>query len=123
MKTKVDKKVNKIVKSINRQLKQDVFKDRFWIRQVQKQKNEYGMQFYLFEMRDRLEPNRNSIIAQGWIWGENRFLVSGLYEAINDFIIRSSFWSKYYNDSSRYNYDLDFYAHSFYHYHTKEIDK
>ena len=119
MKTKVDKKVNKIVKSINRQLKQDVFKDRFWIRQVQKQKNEYGMQFYLFEMRDRLEPNRNSIIAQGWIWGENRFLVSGLYEAINDFIIKSDFWSLY--NGSIYDESMDDYAAEFNHYRTSNL--
>lgn len=121
-KSKTDKKVNRLVRNINKQLKDDVFGDRFWVRQMQKAKVD-GMEYYLYEMKDRLEPNRDSIIAEGWIWGSSHFFVSSIYEAMNDFIVRSSFWSKYYDDSSRYDYDLDFYAHLFYHYHTKEIDK
>lgn len=120
-KTNLDKKVNRTVKAMNKTLKADVFGDRFWFRQVQKQKTEDGMQYYLYEMRDRLEPNRDSIVTEGWIWGESRFFVSNLWEAMNDFIVKSSFWSIYYNDSSRYDYDLDNYAHPFYHYHSKDL--
>ena len=120
-KTKVDKKVNRLVKRINKQLKKDVFKDRFWIRQIQKSKTEDGTQYYLYEMRDRLEPNRNSLVPYGWMRGDDLFLASHFYEAINDFIVRSSFWSIYFNDSERYNLDEDYYAHEFYHYHSKNI--
>ena len=120
-KTKVDKKVNRLVKKINKQLKEDVFKDRFWIRQVQKTKTEDGTQYYLYEMRDRLEPNRNSLVSHGWMRGDDLFLASHFYEAINDFIVRSSFWSIYFNDSERYNLDEDYYAHGYYRYHTKNI--
>ena len=120
-KTKVDKKVNRLVKRINKQLKDDVFGDRFWIRQIQKSRTEDGTQYYLYEMRDRLEPNRNSLVSQGWIRGEDFFLPAHFYEAINDFIVRSSFWSIYHNDPERYSLDMDYYAHEFYHYHSKNI--
>lgn len=116
-KTKIDRKVNKIVKAMNENLKADVFKDRFWFKQIQKAKNSCGMEYYLYELRDRLEPNRNSIISEGWMWGESPFFENHLWEAMNDFIVKSSFWSIYYNDSSRYDYDLDNYAHPSYPYH------
>lgn len=119
MKTNVDKRVNKIVRKINRELKADVFGDRFWIRQFQKAKNDEGMQYYLYEMRDRLEPNRNSLIAEGWIWGESQFFASTIYEAINDFIVKSDFWSKH--NGSSYNQKVDDYAQDFYHYHSKRF--
>ena len=116
-KTKIDRKVNKIVKAMNENLKADVFKDRFWFKQIQKAKNSCGMEYYLYELCDRLEPNRNSVISRGWIWGETPFFESHLWEEMNDFIVKSSFCSIYYNDSSRYDYDLDNYAHPFYPYH------
>lgn len=121
-KTKVDRKINKIVRIINRNLKEDVFGDRFWIRQVKKQKSD-GMQYYLYEMIDRKHPERNSLVSHGWLWGESFFLSADFYEAINDFIVRSSFWAEYYDDPSRYDYNLDDYAHPHYHYHSKEANK
>lgn len=119
-KTKEDKRINKMVRNINKALAQDVFGDRFWIRQVRKTKGEDGLQYYLYEMRDRQEPKRNSLISAGWIWGGSFFLYADFYEAINDFIVRSSFWSQYYNDPDRYSFDMDYYAHDFYHYHTNK---
>lgn len=121
MKNKVDRRINKIVKNVNRKLKTDVFKDRFWIRQVKKAKGEDGLQYYLYEMRDRLEPNRNSIIEKGWLWGESFFLYADFYEAINDFIVRSDFWAKYQNNENSYNKEMDYYAGDFYHYHTRNF--
>ena len=50
MKNKVDRRINKIVKNVNRKLKADVFKDRFWIRQYKKTKDNCNMQYYLFEL-------------------------------------------------------------------------
>lgn len=118
-KTNLDKKVNRTVKAMNKTLKADVFKDRFWFRQIQKQKSDDGMQYYLYELRDRLEPNRNSIVSKGWIWGDSRFLVSDLWEAMNDFIVKSDFWHIY--NGSPYDKDMDEYAQEFYHYHSKNI--
>ena len=117
-KSKTDKKVNRLVRNINKQLKADVFGDRFWVRQMQKAKVD-GMEYYLYEMKDRLEPNRDSIIAEGWIWGGSQFLTSHFYEAINDFIVKSDFWSKY--NGSNYSFEDDDYAQEFYHYHSKGV--
>lgn len=117
-KSKNDKKINRLVKRINRQLKEDVFGDRFWIRQIQKQKVD-GVDYYLYEMRDREEPNRNSLIKEGWMSGYDFFLAAHFYEAINDFIVKSDFWNKY--NGSLYSEEVDVYAHEFYHYHSKNI--
>lgn len=108
-KSKEERRINRIVRKINKQLQEDVFKDRFWIRQVRKQKDEDGFTYYLYEMIDRQEPDRNSIIPQGWLWGGSQFIASDLYEAINDFIVKSSFWSIYFNDPERYNSEIDIY--------------
>ena len=108
-KTKVDKKINRIVKNINKELEQDVFKNRFWIRQVKKSKGEDNMQYYLYELRDRLEPERNSLLRKGWLWGSSTFLRADFFEEVNDFIIKSDFWAKYFNDASRYSESLDVY--------------
>ena len=107
MKNKVDRKINRIVKRINKDLSEDVFKDRFWIRQVKKQIGEDGLRYYLYEMIDREEPERNSYIK--WIWGSSPFISSEIYEGINDFIVKSDFWAKYWKDESRYNIKLDNY--------------
>ena len=119
-KTKVHKKINKIVRIINRNLKEDVFGDRFWIRQIKKQKSD-GMQYYLYEMIDRKHPERNSLVSHGWLWGESFFLSADFYEAINDFIVRSDFWAKYQNNENSYNKEMDYYAGDFYHYHTRNF--
>ena len=117
-KSKTDKKVNRLVRNINKQLKADVFGDRFWVRQMQKAKVD-GMEYYLYEMKDKLEPNRDSIIAEGWIWGGSHFFVSSIYEAMNDFRVKSDFWSKY--NGSYYDKKNDDYAQEFYHYHSKGV--
>lgn len=109
MKTKTDRKVNKIAKRVNRMLKKDVFGDRFWVRQVKKLKGKSGLQYYLYELRDRLEPERNHLFTCGWLWGDSFFLSADFFEQANDFIVRSDFWAKYWNDESRYNEKLDFY--------------
>ena len=70
-KTKTDKRVNRIVKRINKELREDVFKDRFYLRQVEKARGECNLQYYLYEMRDQLEPERNYIIP--WLWRRFRF--------------------------------------------------
>ena len=106
-KYKEDKRVNKIVKKINRDLKKDVFGDRFWLRQIKKQRVD-GLDYYLYEMKDRKDPRRDTPI-RGWLWGGSQFLIGEFYEAINDFIIRSDFWSIYHNDPERYDKSIDYY--------------
>lgn len=109
MKTKIDKRINNIAKKVNQQLKEDVFGNRFWVKQVRKFKSQDGLQYYLYELRDRLEPERNHIFTCGWLWGGSFFLTADFFEQVNDFIVKSDFWAKYWNDESRYNESLDFY--------------
>lgn len=93
MKTKVDKKINRLVKKINKDLAADVFGNRFWLRQYRKTKTNDGFQYYLYELCDREQPERNQLIPE-WIWGEGIFTASNLYLPLNDFIVSSDFWSK-----------------------------
>lgn len=89
-KTKTDKKVNKKVREFNKTLKEDVFENRFWVRQYQKAQLD-GVSYYLYELIDELEPNRNRIIRE-WIRGESDFFMHRIFEEMNDFIIKSDFW-------------------------------
>ena len=89
-KTKTDKKVNKKVREFNKSLKEDVFENRFWVRQYQKAQLD-GVNYYLYELIDELEPNRNRIIRE-WIRGESDFFMHRIFEEMNDFIIKSDFW-------------------------------
>ena len=98
-KTKTDRKVNKKIKAFNRSLRQDVFKDRFWVRQYQKTVVN-GSSYYLYELMDREEPDRNRIIYQ-WIRGESPFFMSEIWEEMNDFIIWSNFWDKYWEGKEK----------------------
>lgn len=111
-KNKTDKKINRIVKKINKQLQEDVFKDRFWIKQICKQRVD-GLNYYLYELKDRLEPERDSVFSKGWLWGDSNFLISDFYNEINNFIVMSDFWSLYYKDPTRYDKDLDEYLWCF----------
>lgn len=112
-KTKVDKRINKIARRVNGDLKQDLFGDRFWVKQVSKAKGEDGLQYYLYELKDRLEPERDTLFSKGWLWGDSHFLASDFFEEVNDFIVKSDFWAKYWNDESRYNRENDDYLTSF----------
>ena len=94
-----DKKVNRNVRKLNRQLLDDVFKDRFWARQVQKSKAD-GIEYYLYELCDREQPERNELI-HGWL---NYWEICNSYKiwrAMNDFIITSDFWNKYWADKEK----------------------
>ena len=89
-KTKTDKKVNKKVREFNKSLKEDVFENRFWVRQYQKALLD-GVSYYLYELIDELGSNRNRIIRE-WIRGESDFFMHKIFEEMNDFIIKSDFW-------------------------------
>ena len=92
MKSKNDRKVNRIAKRLNRVLAADVFGDRFTVHQLRKTgETWYDIPHYLYELRDKMEPSRNRII--GWIniYNANR----ELFLEMNDFIITSNFWELY----------------------------
>lgn len=99
-KTLADKKVNHLIKSVNRDLYNDVFKDRFWVRQYQKAKVD-GISYYLFELCDRLQPERNEVI-RGW-FNEYEVMSYKFWDALNNFIIYSDFWKLYWAKKEKEN--------------------
>ena len=94
MKTLMDKKVNRAVKNLNRSLKQDIFGTRFELRQYRKQKGRDGIEYYMYQMIDNEQPDRNTLV-NGWETGYAIINFSPLWIAMNDFIIKSDFWTKY----------------------------
>ena len=98
MKTKMDKKVNHYVKKMNNELKHDVFKDRFEVRQVRKTRGEDGLQYYIYELRDNLQPERNKVM-HGWLSGYAICRFGGeLWMELNEFIITSNFWDLFWKE-------------------------
>lgn len=99
MKSKDAKKVNQVAKRLNKSLRQDVFGSRFWVKQIKKSRGD-GMEYFLYQLKDREDPERDRLIP-GWL---NVFDVERkLFWEVNDFIVRSNFWAKYWKDKSRYN--------------------
>ena len=92
MKSKDDRKVNRLAKKLNRQLAADIFGDRFTVHQLRKTKESYEcIAHYLYELRDQQDPTRNRLI--GWV---NSYDASRrLFLEMNDFIITSNFWELY----------------------------
>lgn len=93
MKTKTDKRINKKIKAFNKTLEKDVFRNRFWVRQYQKQTYDHD-QYYLYELCDRLEPERNRVIYK-WLRGNSVFFMSDIFDEMNSFILESDFWELY----------------------------
>lgn len=96
MNKKICRKVNHRVRQLNKQLKQDVFGNRFWVREVQKQYND-GIYYFLYELRDREQPERNRIVKSGWLTEFALLKFNNLWLDMNDFIVTSDFWQKYRN--------------------------
>lgn len=95
MKTLMDKKVNRAVKKLNRSLRKDVFGTRFELRQYRKQRSHDGIEYYLYQMIDNEQPERNDFVRGGWESGYAIIHFNSLWIAMNDFIITSDFWDKY----------------------------
>ena len=93
MNKKICRKVNKRARQLNKQLANDVFGNRFWVRQVRKQYID-GIHYFQYELRDRLQPERNKIIC-GWFNEFNLLTFNDLWIEMNDFIITSDFWKTY----------------------------
>lgn len=92
-KTLMDKKVNRIVKKLNKTLKEDVFGTRFELKQYRKSRFN-GIEYYLYEFIDNECPERSGIFDD-WLAGIGIIYFHSLHTAMNDFIIQSDFWKKY----------------------------
>lgn len=88
-----DRKVNRNVKKLNRQLRKDVFGDRFYARQVRKSRAD-GVMFYQYELIDNECPERNTLV-DGWLSAYEIYMFNHIWIAMNDFIVSSDFWEKY----------------------------
>lgn len=92
MKSKDAKRVNRVVKQLNKSLTSDVFGTRFWLRQNRKS-NTQGTTYYLYELCDRLQPERNKLV--GWYSEFEIIKFHPLHIEMNDFIVTSDFWVEY----------------------------
>lgn len=88
-----DKKVNKEIRNMNRILERDVYGNRFWARQVRKEKRE-GIEYYQYELLDRQCPERNKVL-DGWFDFAEILISRKVFQAMNDFIVASNFWKEY----------------------------
>lgn len=98
VKTLEAKKVNRCVRKLNRQLRADVFGDRFEARQIKKGFGD-GIEYFLYMLVDNEQPERNEIVP----W-ETAFAIcnfSHIHIAMNKFIVDSDFWKKYYEKNLR----------------------
>ena len=92
MNKKICRKVNRRARQLNKQLAQDVFGKRFWVRQVQKQyKND--IHYFQYELIDNLQPERNRLLH--WLTEFSLITFNDLWIEMNDFIITSDFWKTY----------------------------
>ena len=105
MKNKSDKKVNQHVRKLNKLLKEDVFGDRFFVRQYRKAHTE-NLNYYLYELIDNECPERNKVI-DGWLWEGDITLSNKLYTHVNNFIVTSDFWGKHWNKHPKSNTHID----------------
>lgn len=98
VKTLEAKKVNRYVRKLNRQLRNDVFGDRFEARQNKKGFGD-GIEYFMYMLIDHEQPERNEIVP----W-ETAFAIcnfSHIHIAMNKFIVDSDFWKKYYEKNPR----------------------
>lgn len=98
-KTLYAKRVNQNIKKLNRQIQADVFGDRFFIRQFRKSFGLDGIEYFQYELIDNECPERNYITK----WFNYWEITSSykLWEEMNDFIIKSDFWSKYWEKKEK----------------------
>lgn len=86
------KKVNRNVRKLNRQLKADVFGDRFEARQFKKSR--VGeVEYFMYKLIDHVQPERNIIIP--WETAFSIYRFNAIWIAMNDFIVSSNFWQEY----------------------------
>ena len=92
---KTQKEVNKIIRGLNKELKEDCFAGRFEYRQIGRKyfnDDDWYSSIYKIEFRDNEDPSRNKVgyynkydILYGW----------DFFNMMNDLIIESDFWDKW----------------------------
>lgn len=94
MKKSLDaKRVNRNVKKLNKQLRADVFGNRFEARQIAKSRTPYGIEYFMYMLIDNEQPERNKIIPWETAFSIAKF--NKIWVEMNDFIVKSDFWEKY----------------------------
>ena len=92
MKNIDDRRVNKNVRKLNKELQKDVFGDRFEARQYKKSRKK-GISYYMYLLIDNKHPERNMIVP--WESAFSIYQFNHIWLAMNDFIISSDFWQTY----------------------------
>ena len=92
MKNIDDRRVNKNVRKLNKELQNDVFGDRFEARQYKKSRKE-GISYYMYLLIDNKHPERNMIVP--WESAFSIYQFNHIWLAMNDFIASSDFWQTY----------------------------
>lgn len=102
MKTSADKRVNRAMKALNRQLKRDVYGDRFELKMVSKNGASWSRSYHWYEilLKDNERPERNEIV---WLSETDILVGVGLYRKMNDFIVYSDFWPEYWEKKKKEN--------------------
>ena len=108
-KRKLKRKIRHIVRILNKRMREDVFKDRFWIEIVQSDirpwdDNSGWDADFRIAFHDNENPARDFTR-----WYEPHFIIySGMFAGgnhvdsdLNDFIVHSDFWSKYRNGTNQ----------------------
>lgn len=120
MKSKSDKKVNRLVKSLNRQIRNDVFGDRFSLLQVFKtgKYDCHDYHVFLYRFIDKKHPDRNfeKYFDEGEILIQKK-----LYIEMNEFIILSDFWNTFDRESYFKSRAMCSNCSSYSHYNIKKI--
>ena len=91
-KTTERKRVNRKVKHINKNIRQDVFKDRFEVRQYRFVRK-HGTYYYCYKLIDHKDKSRNKIIW--WKSGFEILNFQAIEVELNDFIVTSDFWKDF----------------------------
>ena len=102
-KRNLKRKVRRVIRTLNKSMREDVFGDRFSLRIAQTnivpwEDNSGWNAHFLIEFRDAAQPERNY-----FYWFEPHFIIySGMFAGgrhvdsdLNNFIVESDFWEKY----------------------------
>lgn len=97
VKSKQDRKVNKLTRTLNKRINKDIFKNRFNVRQLKKTGSKYdiGYHYYLYCFEDRENPERN---FEDWLSEHEIIYSMMLHRKMNNFITESDFWEHYRKD-------------------------
>ena len=105
-KRNLKRKIRRVVRVLNKRMREDVFKDRFWIEIIQSDIRPWEDNSG-WDARFRIAFHDNKNHERDFArWYEPYFIIySGMFACgnhvdsdLNDFIVNSDFWEKYHND-------------------------